>query len=123
MALFDTDILIDHLKGKKEAKETLLMFRLQENFYSVITFGEILFGMRDSEKIKTSHLIASMKEINVNKDIVTLSYEIKHKNKGYALELYDCIIAATAIIYDLILVTKNHKHYPDKRLKLYVPKY
>jgi len=123
MALFDTDILIDHLRGKEEAKAVLLNFILQDNYYSVITLGEILFGMRENEKIKTFHLIDSMTEIKVDKEIVLLSYDVKQKSKGYSLELYDCIIAATAIFYDLVLVTKNYKHYPDKRIKLYVPKY
>jgi len=123
MALFDTDILIDHLRGKEEAKTVLLNFILQDNYYSVITLGEILFGMRENEKIKTFHLIDSMTEIKVDKEIVLLSYDVKQKSKGYSLELYDCIIAATAIFYDLVLVTKNYKHYPDKRIKLYVPKY
>jgi len=123
MALFDTDILIDHLRGKEEAKTVLLNFVLQDNYYSVITLGEILFGMRENEKIKTFHLMDSMTEIKVDKEIVLLSYDVKQKSKGYSIELYDCIIAATAIFYDLVLVTKNHKHYPDKRIKLYVPEY
>ncbi len=123
MALFDTDILIDHLRGKEEAQKVLLNFKLQENYYSVITFGEILFGMRENEKLKTFRLIETMTELKVDKEIVLLSYDVKQKSKGYSLELYDCIIAATAIYYDLLLVTKNYKHYPDKRMKLYVPKY
>ena len=50
-------------------------------------------------------------------------YEVKRYAKGYRLELYDCIICATALVKDQILVTRNTKHYSDKRLRLFVPTY
>lgn len=123
MAMFDTDVLIDHLLGKEGATETILKFKNTVNYCSVITIGEILFGARPPEKDKTFKLIDSLEPLDVNKKIVTGAYEIKNSYKGYKLELYDCIIAATAIEADLILVTKNSKHYPDKRLKLFIPEY
>ncbi len=123
MALFDTDVLIDHLRGKEEAKNTIIKFKNEKNYCSVITSGEILFGMRTKEKKDTLALLDSFEEIPVDKEIVRLFHDVKSKAKGHTLELYDCIIAATAIKYDQILVTKNGKHYPDKRLKLFVPKY
>ena len=123
MAMFDTDVLIDHLLGKEGATETILKFKNTVNYCSVITIGEILFGTRPPEKDKTCKLIDSLEPLDVNKKIVIDAYEIKNSYKGYKLELYDCIIAATAIEADLILVTKNSKHYPDKRLKLFIPEY
>ena len=123
MALYDTDILIDHLLNKQGAADTLLKFKTEKNFCSAITLGEILFGMREDEKDKTFKLLDSLKIIDVNKQIVLLAQEVKTAAKGFDLELYDCIIAATAIINDLILVTKNGKHYPDKRVKIFIPEY
>ena len=123
MALFDTDILIDHLLNKQGATETLLKFKNEKNCCSVITIGEILFDMRENEKIKTFKLLDSLKTIDVNKQIITLAYNVKISAKGFNLELYDCIIAASAIANDLILVTKNARHYPDKRLNLFIPEY
>lgn len=123
MALFDTDILIDHLRGKKEAKETLLKFIQEKNYCSVLTIGEILFGMRESEKEKTFILINSLDELNVDKEITLLAYDIKRRAKSHKLFLYDCIIAATALKYNQVLVTLNKKHYPDTRIKLFIPKY
>ena len=123
MALFDTDILIDHLLNKQGATETLLKFKNEKNCCSVITIGEILFDMRENEKIKTFKLLDNFKTIDINKQIVTLAYNVKIAAKGFNLELYDCIIAASAIANDLILVTKNARHYPDKRLNLFIPEY
>jgi predicted nucleic acid-binding protein len=123
VALFDTDILIDHLLNKSGATETLLKFKNSQNYCSVITIGEILFGMKENEKNKTYELINNLKVINVDKSIVISAFEIKNFAKGFNLELYDCVIAATAMEYDLILVTRNSKHYPDKRLKIFIPEY
>ncbi len=123
MALFDTDVIIDHLRGNQGALQLMLSFHEEINYCSVITTGEILFGMREGEKEKTMKLLNSLNELSVDKDIVRLAHDIKEKAKGYRLELYDCIIAATALTFDQALVTRNAKHYPDKRLKLFVPDY
>jgi predicted nucleic acid-binding protein len=123
MALFDTDILIDHLLGKTGATGAILKFKNSLNYCSVITIGEILFGMRPGEKIKTFKLIDSFTTLDVNKKIILSAYQIRSSFKGFNLELYDCIIAATALEMDMILVTRNSKHYPDKRIKLFVPDY
>ncbi len=72
--------------------------------------------------IEEVNVVSSWKNMNFT-DFVTDAYEIKNLYKGYKLELYDCIIAATAINGDLILVTKSSKHYPDKRIKLFIPEY
>jgi predicted nucleic acid-binding protein len=123
MALFDTDVLIDHLRGNRGACQLLLSLQEEVNYCSVITSGEILFGMRDEEKERTMALLNSLNELAVDKDIVRLAHDIKEKAKGHRLELYDCIIAATALNFDQVLVTGNAKHYPDERLKLLVPDY
>ena len=123
MALFDTDILIDHLLNKQDATETILKFKNEKNFCSVITLGEILFGMRENEKSKTFKLLDNLETIDVNKQIILLAHDVRTGAKGFDLELYDCIIAATAIAEDLILVTKNARHYPDKRIKIFIPEY
>lgn len=123
MAIFDTDILIDHLRGKIEAKEVLLKFKNEKNYCSVITSGEILFGMRDEEKERTFALLNSFEEIPVDKETIRLAWEIKRTMKGQQLQLYDCIISASAVKLNQILITRNTKHYPDKKIKLFVPVY
>ncbi len=123
MAIFDTDVLIDHLRGNAGAKNTITKFKSEKNHCSVITSGEILFGMRIKETKQTLALLDSFEELSVDKEIIRIASDVKLKAKGHKLELYDCVIAATAIKYDQLLVTKNKKHYPDKRLKLFIPEY
>jgi|GEM_PF-1075577 predicted nucleic acid-binding protein len=123
MALFDTDVLIDNLLNRYGASQALIKFKDEKNYCSVITIGEILFGMYPDEKEKTLKLLDSLAPLEVDKDIVLSAYEIKNKARGFNLELYDCIIAATAIQNDMVLVTKNAKHYPDERIRIYAPQY
>ena len=123
MALFDTDILIDHLRGYEGAREVLLKFKDENNYCSVITTGEILFGMREHERDKTFALINSLEELVVDGEIVRLAHDVKSKATNVRLELNDCIIAASAIKFNQVLVTRNARHYPDERLSLYVPDY
>ena len=123
MALFDTDVLIDHLRGYDGARELLLTFQDEKNYCSVITTGEILFGMKEHERRKTFALIENFEEIVVDKEIIRLAHDVKARAKGFQLELNDCIIAATAIKFNQVLVTRNSKHYPDERLTIFVPDY
>ncbi len=123
MALFDTDVLIDHLRGKEGAQAALLKFTHEKNYCSIITSGEILFGMKENEKTATFRLLESLEEISVEKNIIRAAYEVKRRAKGHHLELYDCIISATALLNNQILVTRNARHYPDKRQKLFIPDY
>jgi predicted nucleic acid-binding protein len=121
--LFDTDVLIDNLLNRYGASQALIKFKDEKNYCSVVTIGEILFGMYPGEKEKTLKLLDSLAPLEVDKDVVLSAYEIKNKARGFNLELFDCIIAATAIQNDMVLVTKNAKHYPDKRIKIYAPQY
>lgn len=123
MALFDSDVLIDHLRSIAGAKTALLKFAGENNAISVLTAGEILFGMREEEKNRTMDLLNRFIAIPVDQSMVNLAYDIRSKAKGHKLELYDCIIAAASIIHGQTLVTRNVKHYPDKRLRLFIPKY
>ena len=125
MALFDTDVLIDHLRGYEGARKLLLKFKDEQNYCSVITTGEILFGMREHEREKTFALIKNLEELVVDSEIVRLAHDVKSRARAQdvSLELNDCIIAATAIKFNQVLVTRNARHYPDERLKLLVPDY
>jgi predicted nucleic acid-binding protein len=42
----------------------------------------------------------------------------KYQKKGTTLATTDIIIGAAALIYDLILVTRNIKHYPFPELEI-----
>lgn len=123
MALFDTDILIDVLRNVPGSADELNKYRLQQNYLSAITAGEILFGMKKGEESLTQKLLNQFAILPVDEELVQIASGVRQRAKGHALELYDCIIAATAIKHNMALVTRNARHYPDKLLRLIVPKY
>ncbi len=116
--LVDTDILIDFLKGREDAKKFLLLAVNESIIYcSAITVAEIHAGMRESEREKTKDLIDGLDIVDITREIAEKAGSYKRDEKRQSLELDDCLIAATASIKGAILATGNGKHYPMKDIK------
>lgn len=122
--LMDTDILIDFLRGKEAARD-YLRGKLQETILccSVITVAEIYAGMLEKEREKTLALLDGFFILPVTLEIAETAGRFKQSVKPHALELDDCLIAATAFIEKAVLATRNRKHYPMKELEIEVPRY
>lgn len=120
----DTDVLIDFLRGNQKARGLLLSLaeRTAVNC-CVVTVAELCAGMRESEEQATLALIDSMIVAPVTREIAEKAGQLKRGAKGYALELDDCLIAATAMAESAALVTRNSRHYPFDGLNLLVPEY
>jgi predicted nucleic acid-binding protein len=124
IVLLDTDILINLLRGRERAR-----FYVQEAASrravgcSVITVAEIYAGMRPHEKEQTDALLGSLEIMEVTRAIAEKAGTYKASVKGHALELDDCIIAATAYEMRATLATGNGKHYPMKDIKKEVVKF
>ena len=117
--LVDTDILINFLRGKRQAKEFLLA-QLNNSvpiLCSVITVAEIFAGMRPHELEKTSALLDNLEIVPVTRDIAEKAGRYKEAINNHSLELDDCLIAATAHIHKAALATGNLKHYPMEEIE------
>lgn len=77
---------------------------------SVITSMEVLGYpfTNPQEQIITEQFILGSKVIEVNQNIVDTTIDIRRNNK---IKLPDAIIAATAIAFNLTLVTMNQKDF------------
>ncbi|OGF44374.1 MAG: hypothetical protein A2452_09625 [Candidatus Firestonebacteria bacterium RIFOXYC2_FULL_39_67] len=122
MQVFDTDVIIDALRGVEPAKELLLKYK-KNNYISAITRGEVYFGMRKEERYRTVALLDCFKEIPVDKEIIEIAYDIKKVTKNLTLTLNDCLICATAVKLNEFIVTRNAKHYPSKYVRTIKPRY
>jgi len=121
--LIDSDILIDYLRGVKKAYN----FLLRENFkgklwISVINVMEIYSG-KDTKSPKKEKIINeflnSFKIILINKEIAIKAGKIRRE---YQKPFADVIIAASALVYNLLLITRNKKHFVGiKNLKVISP--
>jgi len=122
--LFDTDIIIDFLRGNKGAKKVMASIKDKDMpCCTVITVAEIRAGMREAEENATMSLIGSLDVLSIDKNIARLAGDLKRKTRQKQLELDDCFIAATAIMHQAILITHNLKHYPHKDLMLKKARY
>ncbi len=99
--VFDTDILVDHLRGTNKATE--LIEKVKEGsiigYISILTEAE-LFAGKDSEdnnkRMLLTELLSLFNKIEVNEAIARLAGEFRRK---YNITLADAIIAATAYHY------------------------
>jgi predicted nucleic acid-binding protein len=109
--LFDTNVLIDYLRGHPEAI-TAVESRIAEAAISTMTLAEIYQGVRDSERTAVSKTLSCFTVIPITEDIAEKGglHRRDHRHQGAGLA--DCLIAATAEIHGLTLLTRNVKHYP-----------
>ncbi|MFA4662361.1 type II toxin-antitoxin system VapC family toxin [Pyrococcus kukulkanii] len=112
MYLIDTDVLIDVLRGMKEAKEFLLEIADEGLFISVITLSELLSGKETRDPVKKEKLLRFLRKhfqiLPIDEEIGILGGEIR---RDYNIGLGDAIIAATAIVHGLSVVTENIRHF------------
>jgi len=111
--IIDTDVLIWYLKGNERAKKSVeesIPFSI-----SVITYMELIQGMRNREEFKKFQ-----KQIHKwNTNIIQIDQEISSRAMFYVQEyalshsmmLADALIAATVVQTSDKLLTANDKHY------------
>lgn len=120
--LFDTDVLIDLLRGKQ--KTGLQVEKLTDEaetlLCSVITVAEVFAGMKKNEIHVTEALLKDLIKVELTEETARMAANLKRETKSQQLSLDDCFIAASAIKTGAELVTKNGKHYPFKSLKVHL---
>jgi predicted nucleic acid-binding protein len=120
--LLDSDVIIWHLRGRKEVTEMLRdLQRFGLPACSSLTFLEVQLGVRKGEEEKTDRFLGSLRVFDVNTEIANKAAKLirEYKAKGITLDLPDAIIAGTCMVNDLILVTYHTKHYPISGLKFH----
>jgi predicted nucleic acid-binding protein len=107
--LVDTDIFIDYFNGKNWAKAffTDPPGRL---YYSKITRKELLSitGISGKEKKEINKALGCITIIDVDNQIAAKASEIIQNHK---IQVNDALIASTALVKNMTLVTRNQKHF------------
>jgi tRNA(fMet)-specific endonuclease VapC len=123
--LLGSDIIIWHLRGRKEITEMLRdLQRSGLPACSAISVLEVQLGVKTKdEEGKTNRFLESLKVFDVNMDIAKIAAQLirEYKAKRVTMDIPDSIIASTCILHDLILVTYNRKHYSISELKFHLP--
>ena len=110
--LVDTDILIDWLKGQAWARE--LVWSANARLYcSSVTRKELLSkaNLKASERQRILRLTRHIRVLNVDPVIAAAASELLHKYPQHPLQVNDALVAATAWVKQLPLLTRNRKHY------------
>ena len=121
--LIDTNIIIYYLDNKipeQEIDRVEGIFRKSFNI-STITKIDVLgwYKIEGNEKNRLNQFISNAKVFYIDYSIEEKSIEIKQKSK---IATPDTIIGATAIINDLIVVSRNTKDFEKiEGLKFYNP--
>ena len=108
--LIDTNVLSEIFYGNAGIRK--LVEGIDSGIDTVIYIESIqgAIAKRDKEKIKDS--LAGLKYYPHTSEIALLAIELIDKySSAHGLLLADAMIAATAISYDLTLVTYNLKHF------------
>lgn len=113
-ALYDSTILIAHLRGDDRATSLLLADSGVGALASVISRAEIEGGMRSGERSAVARLFDGLRLLPVTDTVARRAGEElrRHRRSHPGVDLADYLIAATAQEADASLVTLNVKHFP-----------
>ena len=111
--IIDTDVLIWYSKKHQNAID--LIHRLDTFFISVVTYIEIIQGVRNKKELNTFKKalgILNVKIFQIDELVSTKAmFLVEQYSLSHSMELADALIGATAVIKQLPLITGNDKHY------------
>lgn len=120
--LLDSNLLILALRSKPTALDLVEDLQAQGDLcISVATRVEVLAGMRPHEEANTVDLLDSLINLPVTVPVADQAgrWIYQYARRGIQFAFADALIAATAAIHDLTLVTTNARHFPMEDLQVY----
>lgn len=106
-ALFDTNIVIDHLNAVPEAKGEIE--RYASRAVSIITWMEVMIGA-DADLVEpTRRFLEGFEVIQLDDEIANHAVELR---RAHRIKSPDAVIWATAQVAERLLVTRNTKDFP-----------
>ncbi len=118
--LCDTCVLVDFVNGRSEQITELKANAIQLFINPVIEL-ELLQGARNkAELLRLEKMLTMFYNVEMPAEVINVARQlIKLYSLSHGLRLADALIAATALVYDLELLTYNSKDFrfiPELRL-------
>ena len=118
--ILDTDFLIKILRNDKTAKDYLekILSETNDFFITHVTLWELYQGVYNSSKVGSN--FKATEELIEYLDVLPFTQAVAKKfgflitdlnKKGTPIGVMDTLIASTALVYNLPLVTKNRSHF------------
>lgn len=117
--LLDTTTISDYLRKNTSVVEQLHRTPPQEMAISTITKFEIAYGLANKPSLVKKYryqlleLYQKTNNLAIDAEVAELAGQIRSelKKAGTPIDIPDILIAATARVTDLIVITSNVKHF------------
>lgn len=121
--LVDSDILIEVSRGRDSAILAKWMELSESNaliLFSSVTAAELWAGAKPSEHPALEALFDALVCVPIDVLVGRRAGDyLRRYRKSHAVELGDALIAASTVVSDGRLWTRNRKHYPMSELTFY----
>ena len=119
-ALFDSNILIDFLRGVDAAKAEIERFG--NRLISRISWMEVLVGVGQHQPEQARHVTRAFLDgfecVELDEAVAERAVELR---QSFKLRLPDAVIWASAQVEDAVLVTRNTRDFPGDAVDVRVP--
>lgn len=116
MKLLDTSVIVDHLRGTEEAVALLTGVTGSGGRFlaSEVTRFELLAGVRNGEEPALEMFFRVVERAPVDEQVSRLAGDParKFRRSHRRIDVADCLVAATALLLDADLLTRNVRHFP-----------
>lgn len=121
--LFDTDVLIEHLRGNDAVTQAILTLIKGKSLlaYTSVTEAELFHGVRNKkETALIDQLLGVLYCLDINKEVGKWAgHYLNQFHKSHGMNVADATIAATAHVNRYTLWTLNLRHYPMTDIEKY----
>ena len=106
--LIDTNVILDVMGGKLPAKSEIFLSQIIDDHINLSAINKIeLLGFSNVEQVLID-LVSFAVIYHIDDEIIDVTIELRKK---YKIKLPDAVIAATAIVNDLTLISHNFKDF------------
>lgn len=115
--LLDTNICIYYIKGLYELKSKFKDVGPENCFISEITLAELKFGVAKSQAKKKNqqaleNFLTGIQILPIFPALdIYASEKARLQKSGKIIDDFDLLIGATAVSFDLVMVTNNSNHF------------
>jgi len=114
--LFDTNILIDYLRGIPQAPAEC--DKHSDRAVSIVTWMEVMAGSTEANEADARSCLLNFYTLALTPDVAERAFLLRRTNR---VKLPDAIIQATAEAHGRVLITRNTRDFPEGTAGVRIP--